>query len=172
MAVRQRIGVSSTGPQLPQSPDMSRTRGNHPRLIAEVIGRPSIVKTCDTAGSRGVHCWRRRPSRPRIPSLMRPPERLRITPSPLHSDSDIDHLVRALSVVWTELDLTRAHSPAADLGRTAPRLGSSESSFTAAFHKSDGPMDRHRELKQGTAWHVRGCPQSAPVMLDDRSADR
>jgi len=36
-------------------------------------------------------------------------ERLRITPSPLHSKVDIDHLVQALSVVWTELDLERAH---------------------------------------------------------------
>jgi 5-aminolevulinate synthase len=35
-------------------------------------------------------------------------ERLRITPSPLHSDADIDHLIHALSAVWSELSLARA----------------------------------------------------------------
>jgi 5-aminolevulinate synthase len=35
-------------------------------------------------------------------------ERLRITPSPLHSDADIEHLVSALSTIWSELSLRRA----------------------------------------------------------------
>jgi 5-aminolevulinate synthase len=35
-------------------------------------------------------------------------ERLRITPSPLHSDEDIDHLVTALSTIWAELGLAEA----------------------------------------------------------------
>jgi 5-aminolevulinate synthase len=34
--------------------------------------------------------------------------RLRITPSPLHSDADIDHLVDALSQLWSQLELKRA----------------------------------------------------------------
>jgi 5-aminolevulinate synthase len=42
------------------------------------------------------------------PTVSRKTERLRITPSPLHSDADIDHLVEALSALWSQCALARA----------------------------------------------------------------
>ncbi len=50
-------------------------------------------------------------------------ERLRITPSPMHSDADIDHLIAALDGIWTELDLPRGDAAGDDDGLPALSAG-------------------------------------------------
>lgn len=42
------------------------------------------------------------------PTVPRKTERLRFTPTPLHSDDDIDHLVRSLHDLWSQCALARA----------------------------------------------------------------
>jgi 5-aminolevulinate synthase len=42
------------------------------------------------------------------PTVAKGTERLRITPSPLHSNEDIDRLVGALSEIWSQMGLNRA----------------------------------------------------------------
>jgi 5-aminolevulinate synthase len=42
------------------------------------------------------------------PTVPKGTERLRFTPSPLHTDADLDHLIEALTVLWSHCALSRA----------------------------------------------------------------
>jgi 5-aminolevulinate synthase len=42
------------------------------------------------------------------PTVPKGTERLRFTPSPLHTDADLDRLVRALGQLWSHCALARA----------------------------------------------------------------
>jgi len=41
------------------------------------------------------------------PTVPRGTERLRITPSPVHTDGDIDRLLEALTDIWSQCELAR-----------------------------------------------------------------
>jgi 5-aminolevulinate synthase len=95
-AARLKLRLAEAG--LPVMPSPSH-------IVPVLIGDPVLCKTaCDEL----LHRHRIYVQPINYPTVARGTERLRLTPTPLHSDADIENLVTALRVIWSELHLSQA----------------------------------------------------------------
>jgi 5-aminolevulinate synthase len=102
-------------------------RARHQAVVAKVrrklkaIGIPTMdnpshiipVMVCDPVKCKWISDWLMEHHGIYVqpinyPTVARGTERLRVTPSPVHSDADVERLVAALSDIWSQCALARA----------------------------------------------------------------
>ena len=79
---------------------------NASHIVPVMVGDPVPLQADQRHAARAATASTSQPIN--YPTVPRGTERLRITPSPVHTDADIDHLVGALAACWAELDLKQA----------------------------------------------------------------
>ncbi|NKW91562.1 5-aminolevulinate synthase [Rhodobacteraceae bacterium R_SAG9] len=90
-----RAGLDSLG--IPHIPNPSH-------IIPVMVGDPVKCKFISDTLMRDYGVYIQPINYPTVPKGT---ERLRITPSPVHSDADIDHLLQALEALWSQCEVAR-----------------------------------------------------------------
>jgi 5-aminolevulinate synthase len=99
--LHQRVALVRRGLDAAKIPHLD----NPSHIVPVMVGDPVLCRTISDRllGDFGIYV---QPIN--YPTVPRGTERLRITPSPLHSDADVDHLLGALAAIWSEIQLRLA----------------------------------------------------------------